>query len=270
MDREARRGSGGAGWLALLLGCVWLWGCGGPAEGPRADPVYRPEILERRPHDPEAFTQGLLIDGEVWLESTGLYGRSELREVRREDGVVLRRVALSPRLFGEGLTLWRGRLYQLTWRERTCIVYDRGSFEEVARFRYPGEGWGLTDDGERLYMSDGSAVIRVLDPETFRELRRFEVRGAKGPVAQLNELEWVDGEIWANVFQTKWIVRFSPETGRVLGFLDLHHLPPEADAHAGQDVLNGIAVDPGSGDVWVTGKLWTGVYRISRPRMSRE
>lgn len=230
------------------------------------DPVFRPEILERLPHDPAAFTQGLLIDGPYWLESTGLYGRSELREVRRSDGEVLRRVPISPRLFGEGLALWQGRLYQLTWRERTCIVYDRETFEEIERFRYPGEGWGLTNNDEHLFMSDGTSTIRVLDPLTFREMRRFEVRGVRGAIEKLNEMEWIDGELWANIFETKWIVRFSPEDGRVLGFIDLHHLPLPEDRHPGQDVLNGIAVDPETGGVWVTGKKWKGLYRIERPR----
>lgn len=255
--------------LSRLAGLLFLWTLTACREAGtvsvREDPVFRPQILERLPHDPEAFTQGLLIDGDVWLESTGLYGHSELREVRKSDGEVLRRVALSPRLFGEGLALWRGRLYQLTWRERTAIVYDRDTFEELERFRYPGEGWGLTNNDEVLFMSDGSAEIRVLDPLSFRELRRFEVRGARGAVSQLNELEWIDGEIWANIFKTRWIVRFSPEDGRVIGFVDLHHLPLAEDVHPGQDVLNGIAVDPATGDIWVTGKKWKALYRIERP-----
>jgi glutamine cyclotransferase len=253
------------GLVGLILGLA-LSACREAKPARRGeDPVFRPQILAGLPHDPEAFTQGLLIDGDFWLESTGQYGRSELREVRMSDGEVVRRVALSPRLFGEGLALWRGRLYQLTWRERTAIVYDRATFEERERFRYPGEGWGLTNNDEVLFMSDGSAEIRVLDPLTFREIRRFEVRGARGAVSQLNELEWIDGELWANIFQTNWIVRFSPKDGRVIGFVDLHHLPPPEDVHPGQDVLNGIAVDPATGDIWVTGKNWKALYRIERP-----
>lgn len=253
-------------WLPALILALCLSACREQTpSAAREDPVYRPEILDRLPHDPEAFTQGLLSDGKVWLESTGLYGRSELREVRKSDGGVLRRVPLSPRLFGEGLALWRGKLFQLTWRERTAIVYDRETFEELKRFRYPGEGWGLTNNEDVLFMSDGTADIRVIDPETFRELRRFQVRGARGPVRHLNELEWINGEIWANIFQTRWIVRFSPEDGRVLGFIDLHHLPLPEDIHPGQDVLNGIARDPLTGSVWVTGKNWKALYRISRP-----
>lgn len=251
------------------VGLLWILvftACRESTSSPRAeDAVFRPEILARLPHDPRAFTQGLLLDGDVWLESTGQYGQSELREVRKTDGYVLRRVALSPRLFGEGLTLWQGRLYQLTWRERTAIVYDRETLEEIERFRYPGEGWGLTHNDQVLFMSDGSSEIRVLDPLTFRELRRFEVRGARGAISQLNELEWIEGEIWANIFQTGWIVRFSPEDGRVIGFVDLHHLPLPEDVHPHQDVLNGIAVDPATGAIWVTGKNWKALYQIERP-----
>ncbi len=227
--------------------------------------VVQPRITGSLPHDPQAFTQGLLIDGDTWLESTGQYGQSELREVDRQTGVVRRRVTLDRRHFGEGLALWNDRLYQLTWRERTCIVYDRATFRELKRFPYRGEGWGLTSDGSQLYMSDGSAIIRVMEPEAFSESRRFEVRGPDGPVTGLNELEWINGEIWANIFPTKWIVRFAPVDGQVFGFLDLHHLPPPGDAHPDQDVLNGIAVDPADGSIWVTGKYWERLYRLEWP-----
>ena len=252
---------------AALLIPLWMWGCARqePTAPPAADPIFRPRILASLPHDPEAFTQGLLIDGRYWLESTGRYGRSELREVLRETGEVVRRVPLASRYFGEGLALWQGRLFQLTWRERTAIVYDRETFEEIGRFEYEGEGWGLTSNERYLLMSDGSSRIRVIDPETFMELRRFQVRGAQGPVTRLNELEWINGELWANIFQTNWIVRFEPETGRVLGFLDLHHLPLPEHRTGGEDVLNGIAVDPESGEIWVTGKLWTRLYRLEWP-----
>lgn len=246
-----------------------LQSCGGgrvPQEAATpSDPVFRPRILASVPHDPAAFTQGLLIDGEVWLESTGQYGRSELREVDRATGEVLRSVALPPAFFGEGLALFDGKLFQLTWRERTAIVYDRETFQELRRFTYTGEGWGLTNNEEVLFMSNGSSWIRVLDPETFTELRRFQVVGANGPVRMLNELEWISGELWANVFQSNWIVRFEPETGRVIGFVDLHHLPLSEHRHPGQDVLNGIAVDPATGDIWVTGKNWKALYQIEPP-----
>ncbi|WFB35134.1 glutaminyl-peptide cyclotransferase [Kiritimatiellota bacterium B12222] len=229
------------------------------------EPVVRPQIVARKPHDPEAFTQGLLIEGALWLESTGLRGESTLREVDRESGEVLRKVDLPEETFGEGLALLDGKLYQLSWQEGICRVWDRESFKLIAEYKYPGEGWGLTTDGKKLYMSDGTAVIRVMDPETFKELRRFRVLSEKGPVPYLNELEWVEGEIWANVFQSKWIVRFRPSDGKVLGFIDLRALPLVMDYSQTQDVLNGIARDPATGGIWVTGKLWKAVYQIEWP-----
>lgn len=249
--------------VPLAVGwCLFGWCVAG---GIASEPVIRPEVLQRKPHDPKAYTQGLLIDGDQWLESTGRYGESELREVDRETGRVLRSRKLPDRYFGEGLALLDGKLYQLTWREGVCLVWDRESFALIREFRYSGEGWGLTTDGKRLYMSDGTAVIRVLNPATFREVRRFEVRGDGGPVRKLNELEWVEGELWANVFETPRIVRISPASGRVTGILDFSHLPLAVDWHGEQDVLNGIARDPDTGGIWVTGKWWKALYRIQWP-----
>jgi glutamine cyclotransferase len=182
-------------WAALVLsaGCRDAGPGVRPTPAPAADPVVRPRVVATRPHDETAFTQGLIWKGETWLESTGQYGESDLREVDVATGAVLRSVPLEPRFFGEGLAEVGGRLYQLTWRERTCIVYDRETFREVARHRYPGEGWGLATDGKLLYLSDGSATIRVIEPDGFREVRRFTARGARGPVSKLNELEWIRG-----------------------------------------------------------------------------
>jgi glutamine cyclotransferase len=229
------------------------------------EPVVRPRILERKPHDANAFTQGLLIEGDLWLESTGLYEKSELREVDRKTGKVLRRDKVPDAYFAEGLALLDGKLYQLTWREGICRVVDRKTFKLLKEFAYSGEGWGLTTDGKLLYMSDGTAIIRVMDPETFKEIRRFRVLGSKGPVADLNELEWVDGEIWANIFQTGFIARIRPRDGQVLGYIDLRHLPIVMDQRPEQDVLNGIARDPETGEIWVTGKFWNALYRIQWP-----
>ncbi len=246
---------------ALLSAC----GCQQSANPPAAVPVIRPRIIESLPHDPAAFTQGLLIDGDYWLESTGRYGHSELREVERQTGRVVRSVPLAPALFGEGLALLDGRLYQLTWRERVCIVYDRATMRETARFAYHGEGWGLTNDDRQLYMSDGSAAIRVINPADFSEIRRFTVTGPDGPEHSLNELEWIEGEIWANIFNSSRIVRFDPDTGKVLGYVDLGYLPLDEHAHPQQDVLNGIAYDHNNREIWVTGKNWKALYRIEWP-----
>jgi glutaminyl-peptide cyclotransferase len=230
-----------------------------------SESTVRPQILSRKPHDAGAFTQGLLIDGEHWLESTGLYGQSELREVNRKTGKVLRRLALPADQFGEGLALLDGKLYQLTWRAGICRVIDRKTFVLLKVFKFEGEGWGLATDGKVLYLSDGSGVIRVMDPETFTEQRRFRVRGTKGVVEGLNELEWVEGELWANIFGSGLLVRIRPRDGMVLGFVDLRHLPIVMDHRPEQDVLNGIARDPETGDIWVTGKLWQALYRIEWP-----
>ncbi len=250
--------------IALLLTATLS--CGPqPLSNLPPEPVHQPRILDRAPHDTNAFTQGLLIDGDRWLESTGLYGQSELREVDRATGDVLRRVRLDARYFGEGLALHDGRLYQLTWKEQVCFVYDRETFEQIDLLSYSGEGWGLAGDGTHLYMSDGSDTIRVMNPKDFTEIRRFQVRSSAGPVEGLNEMAWIEGELWANIFPTRWIVRFAPDNGRVTGFLDLRHLPPTDDTHPDQDVLNGIAYDPSENAVWVTGKKWKQLYRLEWP-----
>jgi len=251
--------------LALLL----VAGCGRemapPPTVPAPAPIVRarPDMVSRLPHDAAAFTQGLLFEGDHWLESTGQYGESDLREVERATGRVVRTLPLEDRFFGEGLARIGNRLYQLTWQEHMARVVDWETFEEVKRFRYPGEGWGLCTDGENLFLSDGSATIRVLDPETFREVRRFQVTGPQGPVKWLNELEWIQGEIWANVFQSTHLVRFTPQ-GVLLGEIDLSALPFPEDRHPDQDVLNGIAYDPETDQVWVTGKCWKALYAFPR------
>jgi len=243
------------GWLWC---CLWL-GVTGWAE----DVV--PTILERRPHDPQAFTQGLLIHGSSWIEGTGQYGRSDLREVDRKTGKVLRKLPLSRQWFGEGVALLNGELFQLTWRSGVCRVVDLESFTVLRTHRYPGEGWGLTTDGESLFMSDGTSTLRVLESKDFTETRRIKVTENDRPVKDLNELEWIDGEIWANIWQTRRIVRIDPKTGKVIGGLMFPHLPLKEDRWRGQDVMNGIAVDPKTGEIWITGKLWKALYRIEWP-----
>mgnify|MGYP001016462402 CR=1 FL=1 len=229
-----------------------------------AEPVkYTYRIVARFPHDPQAFTQGLVYQDGYFYESTGLYGHSFLRQVNPGDGRVLRQVALAEKYFGEGIALCDGRIYQLTWREHRAFVYDRVSFELLQTFQYDTEGWGLTYDGEYLIMSDGSAVLTFLEPETFTPVRKLPVRSNGKPVVRLNELEYINGKIFANVWLTDHIAIIDPATGVVTGWLDLTGLL-DPKIHPGHrvDVLNGIAYDEQEDRLFVTGKLWPYVFAI--------
>jgi glutamine cyclotransferase len=198
------------------------------------------------PHDRGAFTQGLLWHDGSLYESTGQYGESSLRRVEPTTGRVTAHIDIPPQFFGEGLALVDDSLFQLTWRENVCFVYDRKTFQLKGRFQYPGEGWGLTYDGRHLIMSDGTNVLRFLDPKTFRQLRRVEVtdsvQNRRQPVRHLNELEWIRGEVWANVWQTTKIVRINPRNGNVVGWIEMApYVPPEHRGDTQNAVLNGIA-----------------------------
>jgi glutaminyl-peptide cyclotransferase len=236
-----------------------------PADGPRVTqpvPVYTYEIRNTYPHDRAAFTQGLIFrDGFLW-ESTGQYGSSSLRQVELKTGRVLRSVPVPREFFAEGMTIFRGRVYQLTWQEGRAFVYDAKDFRRLGEFKYPGEGWGLTHDNESLVMSDGTSTLRFLDPETFAVRRAVRVTDGGRPVEQLNELEYVRGEIFANVWQEDRVARIDPRTGRVTGWIDLAGLLPEADARGDEDVLNGIAYDEENDRLFVTGKLWPKLFEI--------
>ncbi|HEX5165517.1 MAG TPA: glutaminyl-peptide cyclotransferase, partial [Thermomicrobiales bacterium] len=226
-------------------------------------PVYGYRIVNSYPHDPAAFTQGLDIDDGALFEGTGLNGESSLRRVNLTTGEVLQQVNLPEEFFGEGIVVFGERIYQITWQSQTAFVYDRETFEQLETHSYPTEGWGLTTDGERLIMSDGSSTIFFRDPETFAESRHIDVHDGEDPVVRLNELEWVNGEIWANVWQTDLIARIDPATGAVVGWIDLTGLlQPEDQAGHKVDVLNGIAVDEATGKLYVTGKLWPALYEI--------
>lgn len=237
-----------------------------PTTGPAARYTY--EIINRYPHDPGAFTQGLIFLDGVLYEGTGLYGRSSLRRVDLESGQVLRQRDLPEQYFGEGIVAWGDKLYQLTWQSQIGFIYDQESFDLIGEFRYPGEGWGLTHDGEQLIMSDGSHVLRFWDPETLAENGRLPVYDENGPVVRLNELEYVNGEIWANVWQTDLIARIDPRTGRVTGWLDLSGLLDHSALSQPVDVLNGIAYDPAQDRLFVTGKLWPELFEIRVQRLA--
>lgn len=264
--------------LALTGGLILAIACGASAPGPAAEgaqavsssPVVRDgaaaalryEVVRSHPHDPEAFTQGLqLADGELY-EGTGLHGRSTLRRVELRSGRVLQQVAIAPQYFGEGITVVGDRIVQLTWQGGTGFVYDRRTFERQRTFTYTGEGWGLTTDGTRLIMSDGTDTLRFWHPETLEEVGRMRVHQGGRPVPQLNELEYVQGVIYANVWPTDRVARIDPATGEVTGWLDFSGLLTPTERSRGVDVLNGLAFDPATGHLLVTGKLWPWVFEV--------
>ena len=252
-------------WLAVLPAvAVLLTVAACRRQAPRPPPpVYSYRVVHRMPHDPRAFTQGLLMHEGRLFESTGLYGLSSLREVDLESGRVLRRHDLDGTYFGEGLTVFEGRLIQLTWREGVGFVYDLETFEVLEEFHYPGEGWGLTQDGRHLIRSDGTAELRFLDPRNFSEQFRLTVHDRGRPLEGLNELAFIEGEIWANIFPSDWLARIDPESGQVTGWVDLRGLLTEADRTARRvDVLNGIAYDEANRRLFVTGKLWPWLFEI--------
>lgn len=250
---------------------LWL-GLSGPtpavdAERAEAPCRYDYRITDSRPHDPELFTQGLLIQNGSFYESAGRYGQSRLLSYGQTATEPAQEHRLADRYFAEGLTEFDGRLYLLTWRENTMMVFDAEDFEPLERHRYRGEGWGLTDDGERLIRSDGSDRLTFHHPENFRVLGQIAVTDRGQPLKRLNELEYIDGHIWANVWHQNRLVQIDPDSGRVVGELDLEALVREHRPSAGGAVLNGTAYDPDSGQLWVTGKLWPRLFRLklSRP-----
>ena len=220
------------------------------------------QIVHAYPHDPRAFTQGLVfVDGHLY-ESTGLNGRSSLRLVDLNTGRVLQKYDLPQQFFAEGLTDWGSTLIQLTWQAHKAFVYDRFTFTLLKTFSYGGEGWGITHDATHLIMSDGSSYLRVLDPKTFRPLRRLHVIDDGKPVEELNELEYVRGEIYANIWHSDRIARISPSTGRVLGWIDLRGIIDKNQLTDPDAVLNGIAYDAATNRLLVTGKLWPKLFEI--------
>ena len=229
---------------------------------PDTTPVYSYKIVNTYPHDQKAFTEGLVFEDGYLYEGTGIQGESTLRKVEVETGKVLKEYHLPTQFFGEGVTIWEETLIQLTWQSRIGFVYDKESFLLLREFTYPTEGWGITKDGTHLIMSDGTATLYFLNPETFEEVRRIEVHDMGVPLTNLNELEYIQGEIYANVWLTNRIAIISPETGRVVGWIDLGGLLSKEDRLQPVDVLNGIAFDAPRDRLFVTGKYWPKLFEI--------
>lgn len=220
------------------------------------------EVVRELPHDPEAFTQGLLLSGGDWIESTGGYGATSIRRVEKETGKILLKKDLPEKFFGEGLAELDGNFFQLTWQSGKGFFYDVKTLETKGTFAYDGEGWGLTTDGQSLILSDGSAKLRYLDPKTFRVWGEVVVRLNGNPVEMLNELEFVEGEIFANVWHTEKILRIDPKSGAVVGVIDLAGIDAKERRRDPEHVLNGIAYDAETGAMFVTGKCWPKIYQI--------
>ena len=225
--------------------------------------VYTYLVVNTYLHDPNAFTQGLVFADGIFYEGTGQHGASGIRKVAPATGVVLAEKRLSEQYFGEGIAVFGNRLYQLTWKAGICFVYDKNTFALQTQFTYPTEGWGITHDGEKLAMSDGTNTIYFRHPDTFEEMGRIEVTDSAGPVHYLNELEYIKGQLFANVWQTDRIVRIDPKTGAVTGWIDLAGILPSEDRLQHRvDVLNGIAYDAEADRLFVTGKWWPKLFEI--------
>ena len=269
MAQNAVSPARGRRWLAWVFGLGFAALAVGLAAwaqlGQRRTQPESFEVVAAYPHDPNAFTQGLAIhDGQLY-EGTGQYGASTIRRVDLKTGRPEKQRALNQRYFGEGIAILDGLLYQLTWQNGVVVVYNLDTFEVERTTQYDGEGWGLTHDGKELIMSDGSATLRFRDPATFAVTREIEVRSGGVPLPRLNELEYIDGEIWANIWYDDRIARISPANGEVLGFIDLATLYPQS-ARGSEAVLNGIAYDAAAKRLFVTGKNWPQLYEIRTAR----
>jgi glutaminyl-peptide cyclotransferase len=228
-----------------------------------AVPEYGAVIVKTYPHDPNAFTEGLLYLDGFLFESTGRNGHSSIRKVVLETGAVVQEHDLDPKYFGEGIVNWKDRLVGLTYKTEIGFVYDRATFNQMSDFHYSGEGWGMTRDTVHLYMSDGTSDLRILDPDTLNESGRIHVTCAGRPIKNINELEWIKGEIYANIWLTNVIVRINPATGEVAGLIDVSNLLALAAETRAVDVPNGIAYDAAGDRLFVTGKLWPTLYQIT-------
>jgi glutaminyl-peptide cyclotransferase len=248
----------------ILFAAMAACACGPASQA--GVPEYGYDVIHIFPHDRTAFTEGLFyLDGFLY-EATGLEGHSSVRKVKLETGEVVQSHTVPPEFFGEGIIKWKDKLYQLSYRTEVGFVYDFATFDEKSRFKYPGEGWSMTTDGKVIYMDDGSPQIRIWDPDTLEEKNRFTVTDEGKPVENLNELEWVKGELFANIWQTDRIARIDPKTGKVVGWIDLTGLLAPSDiVDTGDfktDVLNGIAYDAQHDRLFVTGKNWPKLFEI--------
>ena len=252
----------------LLKAAFILCAAAGAAAVRAAIPTYGVEVIHTYPHDPTAYTEGLFyLDGYLY-ESTGLEQYSSIRKVKLETGAVLQKLDIPPQYFGEGIVNWNRRLISLTWKSHIGFIFDLATFKRQRQFRYDGEGWALTQDGKQILMSDGTPQIRFINPQTLKETGRITVTLDGKPVRNVNELEWVKGEIYANVWQTDWILRIDPHDGRVVGLINLAGLLRPSDRIPGQtDVLNGIAYDAKGDRLFVTGKNWPKLFEIRLRRV---
>ena len=247
------------GLLALFV-FVLFWPAHSYSQSAATADSFR--IVQSYPHDPRAFTEGLVYADGVLYESTGEKGHSTLRAIDPKTGIITKHIDVPDTYFGEGITVWQNQLIQLTWQDHIGFVYDRSSLRLLQTFPIAGEGWGLTQDGRSLIMSDGTPALHFLDPHTFRETRRLQVTENGAPVQRLNELEYIHGEIFANIWYSDRILRISPQTGKVLGWLDLSALLPASQRSDREAVLNGIAYDAKTGHLFLTGKLWPRIFEI--------
>lgn len=258
-------------WILVIVVVAAIAGITAWAErsAKRGPAMQVAKAIAAYPHDPRAFTQGLAFDRGQMYEGTGQYGFSSIRRVEPTTGIVKQISMLNRAYFGEGITILDGKLYQLTWQSHVGAVYDPDTFKVLQTFSYEGEGWGLANDGEQLILSDGTATLRFLDPQSFEVLRRVEVLDGEQPIERLNELEYVRGEIWANIWYEDRIARISPETGHVLGWIDVSGLYPPS-RRGKEEVANGIAYDPESQKLFLTGKDWPQLFQVEIVDAPRE
>jgi glutamine cyclotransferase len=250
--------------MRILLAALTLAACACAPSSQAGGPIpeYGYQVVHTYPHDRGAFTEGLFYLNGFLYEGTGLEGESDIRKVKLETGEVLQRKTIPPEYFGEGIIAWKDKLVEMTYKAEKGWIYDLNTFEQKGEFHYPGEGWSLTTDGKRLIMDDGTPQLRFWDPETLQETGRLTVTADGQPVANLNELEWVKGEIFANIWQTDRIARIDPTTGKVVGWIDLTGILNPEDHTEGIDVLNGIAYDAKGDRLFVTGKKWPKLFEI--------